>query len=243
MSQVTNSNDAAKFIDLWQEFETALIASTDSTDFTKFRDALNKLATKNVYVKNRLPQIENLYALRNVFSHRNRGDYLANIESRAVNELQELLSNVLTPPTVTDIFGCSVYTADIEDDIITVMDKMAKNTFTHVPVYDKGRLKGVFSYTSLFDWLHKRQKVGDDSPVFTKRKMKDLGRQYLNSPSVNYVFIDVDTNAFNVPAIFEEKALKEPHPERLDCILISKNARKDASLEGVITSWDLGRVL
>lgn len=232
----------AEFTNQWQEFERALVHAAGTSDVSNFRDALSKLRGKNVYVRDNYEQIEDLYSLRNVFSHRKRGNYIAEIEQHAINEVTSLLDKVQTPPTVLDIFGCEMFIANEHSLVETVMDNMVTNVYTHVPVYKDERFIGVFSYTTFFDWLHRETRGGNHEPKFVKKVMGDIGKQFLNSPSVNYEFMASTTNAFEVPIVFERKARIMPRPERLDCILITESGRKDETVIGIITSWDLGKV-
>lgn len=232
-----------RFNDKWQEFEKIIINKADSPDATYFKSAYKYLSKTNTYIKNNSQQIEDLNALRNVFSHRNRANYIANIEERAVKEIEALIINIKNPPTVKDYFGCEVFTASTTDLIEDVMDIMTKNIYTHVPIYDDKTFIGVFSYTSFFGWLQYEKGKGNHEPKFVKKIIKDIDRQFFNSPVVNFQFIHQDTDSYEIPSIFEEKARKKPRPERLDCILITENGRKDTKIVGIITSWDLGKVI
>jgi len=79
---------------------------------------LSKLARNNSYVKDQYQRIEDIYALRNVFSHKNRGDYIAEVKEIAINEIEDLLKNIKDPPTVGQLFGCDVFTSTGADFII-----------------------------------------------------------------------------------------------------------------------------
>ena len=232
-----------RFNEKWQEFEKIIIEKANSPDATYFKGAFNYLSKTNTYIKNNSQQIEDLGALRNVFSHRNRANYIANIEERAVKEIETLIKSIKNPPTVKDYFGCEVFTASTTDLIEDVMDIMTKNTYTHVPIYDNKIFVGVFSYTSFFGWLQNEKNKGNHEPKFIKKTMQDISKQFLNSPVVNFQFIYQETDSYEIPLIFEEKARKKPCPERLDCILITENGKKDTKIVGIITSWDLGKVI
>jgi len=45
-----------------------------------------------------------------------------------------------------------VSTSDVNDSITSVMERMTKGKFRHMPVLDKGRLAGIVSNRDLLKW-------------------------------------------------------------------------------------------
>lgn len=229
-----------EFNRLFQEFESIVKRRAEVRDETKFKDALRKLSNNNSYVKDQYQRIEDIYALRNVFAHKNRGDYIADVKEIALKEIQDLLERVKNPPTAGQKFGCDVFSANDEDFIVSIMDTMEEKSYTHVPLYVDNDFAGVFSYTSFFSWLHHVYKQSQENPHFTKKFMSDISRKYLNSPSVNYIFIESSRDIYTVPSIFDDRTKRK---QRLDCIFITENGEKNEPLQGIITSWDLGSIV
>lgn len=227
------------FLQNFQQFERILKETTGSSDSTEFRVALKMAATKNFYIRKSYFLIEDLYALRNVFSHRERGKYVASISDFALKNIDELIKTLNNPPTAISEFKTRVFQAKTEDLITSIVKEMRKKTYTHVPVWKDKVFTGVFSYTSFFEWLATRQEETSDEITFTKKIMGDINPKYLNSPSVNFQFIKGKMNIYEIPLLFDKMTQKK---KRLDCLLITKNGVKNENITGIVTSWDLGAI-
>ena len=231
-----------EFLEKFQRFENKLKKETESKDSTSFRSALRKAEKINYFIKQRYSQCEAMYALRNVFSHRLRGEYIADVNSQAVDMLDELIEGLENPPTVLNKFGKNVCVAKRNDLIAEVMAIMEDNVFTHIPVWngEEDNLIGAFSYTSLFFWIRGEQKKNRNVIEFRKSRFKDINPKYLNSPAVNFKFVEEERSVYEIPLIFRKETRNQ---NRLDCVFITKNGRRNEKLKGIITSWDLGEVL
>jgi len=229
-----------EFIKSFQKLETLLKQRTNSSDGTPFKIAFKKAALRNSYIQKNYGLIEDLYALRNVFSHRERGKYIAEINETAIDSLDRLIKNLIEPLAVLSKFGVKVYQTNVYSTIYSVMSVMEEKVYTHVPVWNESEkiLIGVFSYTSFFFWLAARQKK-EDSPKFSKKTVGDINRKYLNSPVVNYKFIKEDTGIYEILPIWDKHTKQR---KRLDCILITKSGKRNEKISGIITSWDLGAI-
>jgi hypothetical protein len=230
-------NDKSKnFVDKFQILEKALIEISDSKDATQFHDILTNAERKNVFIKNHRGLLEDLYALRNVFVHRNRSKYIAEINEMANEKIDEMIQSLKEPPTVISLFETDVYQAYYGDFISEIADKMQEKKYTHIPVWTDNKFIGVFSYTSFFDWIVLAQRESPEEITFTKKFMRDINAKYLNSPIVNYQFIKESMSIYEIPIIFEKAVSSR---KRLDCLLITNQGKKHEKITGIITSWDL----
>lgn len=227
-----------RFLAQFQKLENIIKSQRGVSDKMSFPDALSISCRNNNFVERNRPLIEDLNALRNVFYHRERKKYIAKINEFAIDSLDKLLRKLNNPPTVMSKFGVEVFQARVGDIIHTIMEKMEKEVYTHVPVWCEEEMIGVFSYTSFFSWLTEKQKY-ESSPKFSKKLMRDINKKYLNSPVVNYKFVPEDSSAYEIPPIFEQHTKQG---KRLDCLLITENGKKNERITGIVTPWDLGRI-
>ena len=254
MKKPTKNNhmdsNADKFLQKFQHFERSLKSFVKSCDEERFPDSLKKASKLNTCIKNNFSLISDLNALRNVLSHQERGKYIVSINKIVIGELEKLTKAIDKPPSVISVFGKKVEQATLSDEISRVMKVMHDNTYTHIPVWEHktnygnveqfaGKMIGVFSYSSFFEWLAKR-KESEENPTFTKRFMADIDIKYLNSPAVNFDFVPEDKSVYEIPPIFDKYTKQS---KRLDCLLITKNGKRNEDITGIITSWDLGEMI
>lgn len=231
-------NNADEFIQRFQKLERLIKEKAGATDSTKFGDALTTVSRHNIYLSTNRGLIDDLYALRNVFSHRERGRYVAEVYGFALSELEGVISSLENPPSAKDKFGCEVYQVGSNTPIESMMDTMEKEMYTHVPIWDNDELRGVFSYSSFFSWLH-QERNRTREPRFIKKVTEDIGKQFLNAPVVNFKFINEDMDVNEIPELFNHETRRR---KRLDCLLLTKTGHKTEAITGIITPWDLGNI-
>jgi len=235
---MNEENKIHKFLDAFQKLEDIINERGDNK--AVFRDALTIFAQRNSFVKSRMGEILDLYALRNVYSHMQRGKYLAALTNEAVSSLQTILETIKYPPTTLDVFGPNakfgIFEASVDDLTRNVVSEMTKNEYTHVPVWDGDKMIGVFAYNSFFQWVNYELNARQSSPYFEKEHMSDVNRRYLNNPVVRFQFVKEDDPAHEIPSIFQKSTEQQ---RRLDCVLITKNGQRDEKITGIITPWDL----
>lgn len=238
------NSDIEEFLHKFQTLEKLIKNYPGSRDEINFKDALLLTSETNGFIKENFSLIEDLYSLRNVFSHRNRGIYIAKINSIAIKNLDKIITELKNPPTVISKFGVDVFQATQNNEINKVMKVMHDKTYTHIPIWKDGhsneynKFIGVFSYTSFFEWLADRQEK-ENTPTFTKRFIEDINPKYLNSPAVNFEFISENKSVYEIPSIFDKYTQDR---KRLDCLLLTQNGKRGEKITGIITSWDLGAI-
>jgi len=228
-----------QFINKFQVLEKLIKKLSKSHDSTRFSDSLKKLANDNHFIQNKSNFIEDLYALRNVFSHNERGKYIANINNFIFKEIDQIILTLQDPPIVKSIFEVNVYQANEGDSILNVMKVMKKKTYTQIPIMRDEKFVGVFSYSSFFEWLVDQDDADKKDISFINKVFKDINSKYLNSPCVNYLFISETTSIYEIPPLFERAVKKQ---ERLDCLLITPRGLRGERITGIVTSWDIGLI-
>lgn len=233
-----SASDRELFLEKWQKIEDAVITRAHMTDHNGFVKAFDHLVKSDTLLAQKASLVDDLRALRNVFSHRDRAKYIAQLEDHVLADLDDIYSLVVHPPTALQVFGCEVYGARREDAIFEVMDAMSKNVYTHVPVVEAGKIVGVFSANTFFEWAH--DVLGERSDAtFTKKHVRDIDRAYILPPTVYFNCIRPDVPAGSVDAIFREKTTQSV---RLDCLFITRDGTKSSDILGIVTPWDLYKI-
>jgi len=232
------SDITSKYLEYFKKLETKLrkIAGSAS-DTSSFRDILRLAKQRNPLIQFKADLIEDLYGLRNVFAHKDRDKYIAEVNQLAFNSIDEILKLIESPPQVGNIFKKKVYSVDTNNITEIVLREMQKNLYTHVPVYDNGKFIGVLTETTVLEWLVENIKEGQAQ--FYKQTISRINRKYLNSPNNLYRFVPPNLNIFETFKMFEETIEQN---KRLGVIFITENGGKNGKLIGIITAWDLPKI-
>ena len=119
-----------------------------------------------------------------------------------------------------------------------VIDAMSKKSLSNIPVIYDGKIIGVFSRTTFFDYYVKNRKLCVDEEL-TVRDFMD----YVDIDShtnERYLFVKPNTSLYDV---YKELTLrKEPKKKRLSCIFVTSNGKNNGKLIGVITEADMIKI-
>src|SRR5680860_449356 len=203
-----------------------------TSDTENFREIIKKAKKNNPIIEYKEEIIWDLYALRNVFAHKDRSKYIADVNKLAFDRLDETIELLKNPPKVGQSFKKDVYSATTEDIMETVMCKMRENLFTHVPVYENKKFVGVFSETTVFDWFADCSENRNSD--FYLKPLSHINKKYFNSRNNLHKFIPRDLDIFSAYKVFEDNIL---NGKRMGAIFITKNGREDDELIGIITAW------
>jgi len=120
------------------------------------------------------------------------------------------------------------------DKLAHVMSNMRKNGYSHVPVMEKGKICGVLSIRSIFDYLAEEglECLHSDSRIADLGDAISLERNI----GVRYLFMPENTNIEAVRAAFERYTDKN---RRISAVFISKNGTEDDELICILTPWDV----
>ncbi len=229
-----------QFLNNFQELED--IINVKGGHKSRFNDNLMTVSLSNAYVRARQGEILDLYALRNVYSHMQRGKYFASLTDHAVTSLATILEEIKHPPSALEVFapkiGSGLYETTVNAFIKDVLRDMTENEYTHVPVWNGNKLVGTFAYNSFFQWIN-YELQSRHQPHFEKERMGDINPRYLNENVVRFRFVRSTDPAHEVPIIFENSTKQRI---RLDCIFVTESGRRDEKILAIITPWDLYKV-
>lgn len=178
--------------------------------------------------------------IRNLLSHHPEvnGESIIEPSQTMIDFLNEVIDYVKRPPLAINYSTPfeNLLKASLSNKALTVMKKMEKRGFSHVPVIDDKRFVGVFSVGTVFVY------ISENTPMVNIEEMEIRG-------FMNYLPVDFHTTERfrfmpKTTTVTEAKtAFEQPHQRsrRLAAIFITDNGTQSGRLLGMITPWDILR--
>lgn len=213
-----------------------------TTGYDSHSNLLREMAKRNHVVFQKNLQDLLLYAdLRNALVHNpflEEVDPIAEPHDRIVEQYTKIVEAVMNPPKAVDtiaVLEADIYKIEPKDRVVEVMQRMSRFAFTHAPIMRGGRIVGVFSTDTIFDYLANDISKG----MITERmQIRDL-IQYtkLECHANDYFrFMSVQANTTEV----EEAFSHSPHPEkRTALVFLTDNEKASGTLIAMVTPWDI----
>lgn len=130
---------------------------------------------------------------------------------------------------VKDIYYCKM-----DDNVLDSIINMDHLKYSHIPIIENGILKGVFSKTSLFNYMIYKRKFSLEKEL----KFIDI-KDYispLGNSSECYKFARYDEKLDNVKKIFEDNYQKAI---RVAIVFLTVSGSRDDKVLGMITPYDV----
>lgn len=174
--------------------------------------------------------------IRNLLSHHAEfgGERVVQPSDTLIKFLEEVTEYVRRPPLALE---CATLFADLlkttpSQKAQTVMKKMERQGFSHVPVIENGGCIGVFSVSSLFTYalLHGMEAVRDDMLISDFYEVTPIDRH----STERFRFVGRDATINDVRQQFEHSSKK-----RLAAVFVTDNGSQSGRILGMITATDL----
>ena len=183
-------------------------------------------------------ELDLIRELRNLLTHNAGpdGKAIAEPSEEIISKLDEIIEFVRKPRLAVD-YGTPadrVLYAHLNDKLSHVMASMRKNGYSHVPILEKGRICGVLSVKSVFDYIAEKG-AASLKPDF---RICDLGDRISLNRTVGdrYMFMPANTNIEAVRSAFERYTERNC---RLGAVFISENGSPEEKLICIVTPWDV----
>ena len=125
----------------------------------------------------------------------------------------------------------------LSDAISSVVDQMALNGISHVPVLDdKGKVAGVFSESTMMEAWKAKLKCEANATMNIIVSLLPIDKHETDV----FEFISKDATAASLKKMHQQ-ALE--NDERIGLFLVTENGRCDEPLLGIATPWDVAEVL
>ncbi len=177
--------------------------------------------------------------IRNILSHHPyfEGEMPIIPSDNLIDALREIIHYVENPVTAIKLSTGidDLVTATFEDGVPSVLTKMEKRGFSHVPVTGSGGLlEGVFSVGAVFEFVKSRPGIVIDNSVLLS-DMKDFLPVNVHR-SEQYLFCTPDATLSEVKNMFRSSG---PKQRRVAAVFVTKTADRRSPLRGMITPWDI----
>ena len=183
-------------------------------------------------------ELDLLREIRNLLSHNagESGQPVVEPSEEMLDLLDHVIEFVKTPRDAMN-FGTpaqDILSAHLNDNLFDVMRNMAKNGYSHVPVIDRGRMAGVLSTRSVFDYL---AQFGPES-LEPDARISQLGEciRFDRQTGERYLFVAADTSIVSVSRAFRRHSERD---RRLSAVFITENGAPGEPLICMLTPWDV----
>ncbi len=203
-----------------RKYSSVVIEFLNSNESLKFRDKLN-LARE----------------IRNLLSHSAKieGEDVVSPSDKIAEALKEVIAYINEPPLAIEFATRpeNILFANINQTVLKIMGLMKKNGFSHVPIMLGGEVVGVFSKSTIFEYVINNY----SKPISKLTTIKELGKLLpVKRHTENYLFENRYLTLNEAIEKFEKVKEKD---KRVAVIFITENGRDDERLLGMLTPLDV----
>lgn len=176
--------------------------------------------------------------IRNFLSHHSEidGEPLVEPSEGIIRFLEELTEYLRRPPLALSYATqfADILKAGPKNKAVTVMKKMQKLGFSHVPVLSGGELIGVFSVGTFFGYALKNNMVGISEEMLIEDFTELLPPE--RHENERFLFMPPTTTLFEAKNEFDKRSQRS---RRLAVIFITDNGSVSGRIMGMLTPWDV----
>lgn len=236
MIKMPDTDRADEFLNAYRELEETLNAKYNTDDKRSGSPIVRFMSEKESK-----PYRENLdicREIRNFLSHHSElgGERLIQPSQAMISFLGEVTDFIRRPPLAIEFstLFADILKTTLSQKAQTVMKKMERQGFSHVPVIDGGECIGVFSVSTVFTYslVNGMTSLRDDMLI------SDFGEMlsFNNHSTERFRFVGRETSIYDVRSEFERK---RPGAKRLAAVFITDSGSSRGRILGMLTPWDV----
>lgn len=203
---------------------------------------INELSKKNSIIKRNKDELDLIRKIRNLNTHTHKVSkeykYVIYPCPEINSKLENIINEIKNPPIIYNSKMCIkrqfMLCKTLTDNIYTTIKEMTDKLYTHIPILENEKLIGVFSENTLLDIVNKKGGIIVDEET-TFETIKDAIK-IENHSMENFEFISKRKNIYDVEEIFKDYFSKH---KRIGCVYITENGKKNESILGMLTAWDV----
>ncbi len=228
-------NRAEEFLDKYRILEELL------TDKYGYEEKYGSPVVRFMMEKEGKPFRERLNVcreIRNFLSHHSElgGEPIIEPSNDMIQALSEVIDYLRQPPLALDFATgfADILKASPKNKAVTVMKKMQRSGFSHVPVLQEGILVGVFSIGTFFGYAlkHDLAAMNDEMLIEDFDELLPPDRH----ENERFLFLPRTATLMEVKNEFEKRSQRS---RRLAVIFITDNGSAGGRILGMLTPWDV----
>ncbi len=240
MGEVGLSN-SQKFLAIYNELDDFMRHDLNAEHYVSHSDLIHKMIKKGNSVFDYYYQdLKSFARLRNAIVHnpdKKTADPIAEPHDDIVKQYQELLGKVVRPELALDSLAIpmdKLYAVTLDTNVLKAMKIMNKHILSYLPIIEKYKLIGVFSDSTLFDYILRHQHTIIDANLI----ISDLGEtiDIDNHISEAFIFTKKDTTVIEIEDIFR-KGFKDN--KRIAVVFITEDGTETGMLLGLVSAWEV----
>ncbi len=230
-------SNSGSFLSAFNKIADYLRRMTKEKKETSFSALVTKASNSDHAVRRYATDLLEFNDLRNAIVHeRTDSHVIAEPNDEAVRQIEHVVSVVTSPPEVYSLLKGNVLTLKINDSVADAVKATLDHSFSQIPIYENEKFVALLTTDTIARWLGACVK----EDIFSLRETPlESVLKYTEEPD-NYCFLGRNTTVFTALEKFHEY---EQTGKRLEAMLITQNGKQMETLLGIITVWDLPRIL
>lgn len=232
--------NASKFIITYNEIDDYMRKILKVDNSVSHVKLIKDMGKQNRIFRNYNDELISFAELRNIIVHNPKKRYadpIAEPHDNIVKYYNDILDKITNPPLALNTIAIkanNIYKTSLDNNALEVIKEMNKNTYTHVPVVEDGKIIGVFSENTVFSYFASKEDVILEKEVSIREFLEFI--PFDKHESEYFEFISKDTLLIYVEDIFRD-GLKDK--KRIATVFITETGSEKEKLLGLITAWDL----
>jgi CBS domain-containing protein len=228
---------SSRFLDAFSAIEKHLRKLLDADRHITFNEMVERAARTDKGVRRLRGQLKDFGELRNFVVHEYRRDQpTASPSPHAVERLQAIRDELLSPPKLIDLFRRPVETSTPADPVGAAARKMHDGSFSQLPIYDGARLVGLLTAETIARWLASRLAGG--LGLLEEEAVEVVVRHEEGTHA--YAVMGRDATVEDALSAFDDHLHSG---KSLDAIILTHDGRETERPLGIVTGSDMPRLL
>lgn len=230
-------SNAERFLAAFSGIERRLRELAGADRSASFYALVDRTAQRNRAVRQFSTDLKEYADLRNAIVHeRGDGRPIADPYEATVVAIEEIRNILDDPPRVLRVLKVAVEACRADDPVGRAARQMYEGNFSQLPVYDDGALMALLTAETVARWL--AASLEDGGGLVEEAPVREVLR-YAEDPD-NYQLLTREATIFDALRLFDEYSERG---KSLDAILITHAGKRDTKPLGIVTVYDMPRLL